>query len=302
MGLRFRKSIKVAPGVRVNVGKKSVGVSVGTKGARASINSSGRRTTSVGIPGTGISYVNTYGGGKKGDKTRYLRREGDIEYDIEDDVEEDSVNLGAFNPEGQRKKAKNAKTNSVILRIGFIIMAAMSLLLSVAYPVCFVLCALFIFGFVHVNKTWRKTYEEQDKAARIAEAIGGDINELSKMQEKANETESLIELIFIYEKMKPLVETIKEKAAPIDPSFSFDPDEIMRESFDGKFSELIEDEYQKNLNVISNLKTRKGMDGHIQQFRSIVDSNREKFSESQNKKIDEYINDLERVKEMVAMK
>lgn len=56
MGFRFKKSFKVAPGVKVNLGKKSVGVSVGTKGFRKSINSSGRSTTTVGIPGTGISY------------------------------------------------------------------------------------------------------------------------------------------------------------------------------------------------------------------------------------------------------
>lgn len=57
MGFRFRKSFKVAPGVRVNVGKKSVGLSVGGKGARVSVNSSGRVTKSASIPGTGISYV-----------------------------------------------------------------------------------------------------------------------------------------------------------------------------------------------------------------------------------------------------
>lgn len=59
MGLRFRKSFKVAPGVRVNVGKKSVGVSVGGKGFRKSVNTSGRVTTSIGVPGTGLSYVDT---------------------------------------------------------------------------------------------------------------------------------------------------------------------------------------------------------------------------------------------------
>lgn len=57
MGFRFRKSFKIAPGVRVNLGKKSVGISAGVKGARVSVNSSGRVTKSVGIPGTGISYV-----------------------------------------------------------------------------------------------------------------------------------------------------------------------------------------------------------------------------------------------------
>ena len=59
MGLRYRKSIKLGKGVRLNINKKSVGISVGTKGARVSINSSGRKTTTVGIPGTGISYSKT---------------------------------------------------------------------------------------------------------------------------------------------------------------------------------------------------------------------------------------------------
>lgn len=59
LGLRFRKSFKIAPGVRVNVGKKSVGMSVGGKGLRYSVNSSGRRTSTVGIPGTGVSYSTT---------------------------------------------------------------------------------------------------------------------------------------------------------------------------------------------------------------------------------------------------
>ena len=65
MGLRFRKSFKIAPGVRVNVSKKSVGISAGVKGARVSVNSSGRTTKTVSLPGTGLSYTKTgkIGGG-----------------------------------------------------------------------------------------------------------------------------------------------------------------------------------------------------------------------------------------------
>lgn len=36
-----------------------MGIAVGGKGARYSINSSGRRTTTFGIPGTGVSYSHT---------------------------------------------------------------------------------------------------------------------------------------------------------------------------------------------------------------------------------------------------
>lgn len=62
MGLRFRKSFKIVPGVRLNLNRKSVGVSLGGKGARYSINSSGRRTATVSVPGTGISYSKTTAG------------------------------------------------------------------------------------------------------------------------------------------------------------------------------------------------------------------------------------------------
>lgn len=59
MGLRYRKSIKIAPGVRLNLNKKSVGVSVGGKGFRYTVNSKGQTTKTVGIPGTGLSYSET---------------------------------------------------------------------------------------------------------------------------------------------------------------------------------------------------------------------------------------------------
>ena len=62
MGIRFRKSFKVAPGVRLNVGKKSSSISVGGKGFHTSVSTTGRRTNTVGIPGTGISHVSTSGG------------------------------------------------------------------------------------------------------------------------------------------------------------------------------------------------------------------------------------------------
>ncbi len=59
MGLRFRKSISLLPGVKLNISKSGVGISAGVPGLRGSINTSGRVTGTVGIPGTGVSYVKT---------------------------------------------------------------------------------------------------------------------------------------------------------------------------------------------------------------------------------------------------
>lgn len=69
MGLNFRKSITLLPGVKLNLNKKSAGLSFGVKGARYSINTSGQRRATVGIPGTGLSYTKTFGNKKKDAKT-----------------------------------------------------------------------------------------------------------------------------------------------------------------------------------------------------------------------------------------
>lgn len=69
MGLRFRKSIKIAPGVKINLNKKSTSVTFGGKGAHYTASSTGKKTASVGIPGTGISYTQTTGQSNRQKKT-----------------------------------------------------------------------------------------------------------------------------------------------------------------------------------------------------------------------------------------
>lgn len=55
MGFRFRKSVKIMPGMKVNFGKKGASLSVGRPGATVNINKNGVRKT-VGLPGTGLSH------------------------------------------------------------------------------------------------------------------------------------------------------------------------------------------------------------------------------------------------------
>lgn len=70
MGLRYRKSITLCKGVRLNVGKTGVSISAGIPGFRKTIHSSGRVTTSIGIPGTGVYYVDTQNPKKKTNLTQ----------------------------------------------------------------------------------------------------------------------------------------------------------------------------------------------------------------------------------------
>lgn len=55
MGFRFRKSIKILPGLRLNLSKGGVSASVGVSGATVNIGQRGTRAT-VSLPGSGLSY------------------------------------------------------------------------------------------------------------------------------------------------------------------------------------------------------------------------------------------------------
>lgn len=55
MGFRFRKRIKIAPGVYINLSKSGVSTTLGKSSASVNISKKGTRGT-VGLPGTGLSY------------------------------------------------------------------------------------------------------------------------------------------------------------------------------------------------------------------------------------------------------
>lgn len=70
MGLRFRKSIKLGGGTRLNLSKSGVGFSFGTKGARITKKAGGGTRTTISAPGTGLSYVQESGKPKRAGNSR----------------------------------------------------------------------------------------------------------------------------------------------------------------------------------------------------------------------------------------
>jgi hypothetical protein len=59
MSLRFRRSVRIAPGVRLNLGLHGAGLSVGPRGLHVGVNRRGMYS-SAGIPGTGLYATHHY--------------------------------------------------------------------------------------------------------------------------------------------------------------------------------------------------------------------------------------------------
>lgn len=59
MGWRFRRSIKIAPGVKININKNSLGYTVGGKLGRYTANTNNQQTLGFSLPDTGVYYTKT---------------------------------------------------------------------------------------------------------------------------------------------------------------------------------------------------------------------------------------------------
>ena len=64
-GLRWRRGVRLAPGLKLNLGLTGASLSLGGKGLTLNLGRRGARTT-VGLPGTGLSYSSTSRFGAKG--------------------------------------------------------------------------------------------------------------------------------------------------------------------------------------------------------------------------------------------
>lgn len=74
MGLRFRKSVTLCKGVKLNFGKTGMSVTLGQKGYHKTIHQNGNVTTSIGIPGTGIYWTDTKRANNSGKNNASRRR------------------------------------------------------------------------------------------------------------------------------------------------------------------------------------------------------------------------------------
>lgn len=73
MGFRYRKSINLGGGFRINLSKSGVGYSWGTKGYRITKTAGGKTRRTYSIPGTGISYVSESGQNRNRQRNRNQR-------------------------------------------------------------------------------------------------------------------------------------------------------------------------------------------------------------------------------------
>ena len=152
MGFRFRKSINLGGGFRINLSKSGIGYSLGTKGLRFTKTARGRNRTTTSLPGTGLSFVQEFGGkSRKNSVRRKAANEQNAKslnnsyntIEIKNNVTSDMASDGL---EDMLKSASKSKK----LYVGSVIGLLVTFTIGTAYPIMFLAFLLFIFFQMYI--------------------------------------------------------------------------------------------------------------------------------------------------------
>ena len=119
MGYRFRKSINLGRGFKVNLSKSGIGYSWGIPGIRYSKSANGHGKLTFSIPGTGISYVKDISFGKK-------RQDKPKDAKVQDEIIEEKVSntdFGANSDDELVSKINEFRTQDKFVKIVIILLS-----------------------------------------------------------------------------------------------------------------------------------------------------------------------------------
>lgn len=165
MGFRYRKSINLGGGFRVNISKSGVGYSWGTKGYRITKTAKGTTRRTASIPGTGISFVNETGKNKNNSRaSNHNQPDLDVEnnsYDTEEIKNSVATDIVSDGLDNILSAARKALILDKVATIGIIV----SLLASASAPGL----TLFLIGFI-VMKVYVRSKGKIDLDYEIEDA------------------------------------------------------------------------------------------------------------------------------------
>lgn len=288
MGFRFRKSVKIAPGVKVNLGKKSIGVSVGGKHGGVSINSKTGARARVSAPGTGLSYSK-----KIGKSTSRNSNYGITTFYVSDD-ENETDNIPT--QESLQEQLKRAKRNLFVAKYLEPALGALCVLLGLAAQVFWIIAALCFYFSYKSRKLYKEEIPRLELQAAQIGAVQNDLAAICVAEDKVDHADSAALFFLHLDEIIQHTLVVLEKA----PSLSeYSTPEECRAAilalFENKCTEIMQKEFEKTYKHLFTLKTAKGIESNIDRFRAPYEANLDKMTTAQKSDYAEYLAKLQTI-------
>lgn len=281
MGMRFRRSIKIAPGVKFNINKNSVGLSVGTRGAHYTVNSKGRKTASVGVPGTGLYYTQS-SSSRKSSSSPVTR-----------EYSSSLVNFPASDI--LRRQAHNAKINRVTFSVFLLLLSAM--LLLAANPISILLAVLCVVLLVFLLRKFKARIPQLESQADALDRVASDFQKIRDAEANLKSNADPVIFFLNYDRvLEASVSAFRKSPELFDAYTPEQCKEVVYRSLSDILDAMMQFHFETTYRKLYNLKTQNGINSNIARFRSIYDNNMDKLSPEQIGSLEKYTAKLSSVK------
>ncbi len=293
MGFRFRKSIKIAPGVKVNLGKKSVGVSVGGKYGGVSVNSRTGARARVSAPGTGMSYSQKIGKTSARKPARQSHDYGVTTFYV---AGEELDNTPIPTQESLQEQLKRAKRNLFVAKYVEPTLGALCVLLGIAAQVFWIIAALCFYFSYKSRKLYKEEIPRLELQAAQIGAVQDDLAAICAAEDKVDHADSAA-LFFLHldEIIQHTLVVLEKAPALSEYSTPAECREAILALFESKCAEIMQKEFEKTYKHLFTLKTAKGIESNIERFQAPYEANLDKLTPAQKSEYEEYLAKLQTV-------
>ena len=243
MGFRFRKSIKIAPGVKVNLGKKSVGVSVGgnTVGSLSTPGPEPER----GCPPRGPACPTLKKSGKTSAR-KPARQSHDYGVTTFYVAGEELDNTPIPTQESLQEQLKRAKRNLFVAKYVEPTLGALCVLLGIAAQVFWIIAALCFYFSYKSRKLYKEEIPRLELQAAQIGAVQDDLAAICAAEDKVDHADSAA-LFFLHldEIIQHTLVVLEKAPALSEYSTPAECREAILALFESKCAEIMQKEFEK---------------------------------------------------------
>lgn len=291
MAMRFRKSIKIAPGVKVNLGKKSAGISVGGKYGGVSYNTRTGARARVSAPGTGLSYSSKIGGASSGSRQNRADPGG---YSAAGGTGGGTFHIPT--PEQMQAQVKSARSNLFFAKFVNPCLAVVCILLGFAAPLFFILAGVLFYFSWKSKKLYAAQLPLLEQQARELPLVQSDLAALEQEEADLNRAKNAA-IFFLH--LGQLIEQAISVWHRAPSLFSIPSEEACREALIAAaapdLDKIMQSEFEKTYKRLFELKTQKGIDSNIDRFQAPYNANLDKMTPEQQAALRGYLDKLRSV-------
>lgn len=169
MGFRYRKSINLGGGFRVNISKSGIGYSWGVKGYRITKTADGRVRQTASIPGTGISYVEEHSIEKKSSESSKKHSEKQHDLSISDLRTVTTDNVEDYGSAEYDELFKKIYQKTYLIA-GLLILSVVSFAIAPLLPIPFLVCLIYVCAKGSVSIDYDFDEESQKRWEDVSQA------------------------------------------------------------------------------------------------------------------------------------